>query len=122
MKEKDKTYLINCGLVGINAVEKAIDLYLTYKGIELDPNFVEYNPIMRNIVHNKPLTYLVNSSYVGVLAGLNYGAKRLADSLKYQDLNKVATAGLIINIIGNLFVIGNNLESLRELKLKDRWG
>lgn len=120
MKDKDKTYFINYGLVGINAIEKAIDLYLTYKGMELDPNFVEYNPIMRNIVHNKPLTYLVSSLYVGVLAGLNYGAKKLADSLKFDGLNKVATTGLVMNIIGNLFIIGKNLESLRELKLKNR--
>ena len=121
MKEKDKTYLINYGLVGTNGILKIIDLYLTYKGMELDPNFVEYNPIMRKIVHNKPLTYLVSSLYIGVLTGLNYGAKKLADSLKYQGLNKVATAGLIMNIIGNLFVIGHNWESLRYLKLKNKW-
>ena len=40
----------------------------------------------------------------------------MADSLKFDDLNKVATTGLVINIIGNLFVIGSNWEALKNLK------
>lgn len=119
--EENKIYLANYGLVGANGILKLLDLYLTYKGIELDPNFVELNPFMKNIVHNKPLTYFLSGLYVTGLAGLNYGAKKLADSLKCQDLNKVATAGLVMNIIGNLFIIGNNWDSLRELKMKNRW-
>lgn len=118
--EENKIYLANYGLVGVNGALKLLDLYLTYKGMELDPNFVERNPFMKNIVRNKPLTYLVSSLYIGVLAGLNYGAKKLSNSLKYQDLNKVATTGLVINILGNLYVIGSNRESLRALKNKTR--
>lgn len=74
--EENKIYLINYGLVGINGIEKIIDLYLTYKGIELDPNFVELNPFTKDIVHNKPLTYLVSSLYIAILTGLNYGTKK----------------------------------------------
>ncbi len=111
--EENKVYLANYGLVGINGILKIIDLYLTYKGIELDPNFIEHNPFMRNIVHNKPLTYLVSSLYIAILIGLTYGAKRAADYLKSKDLNNIATIGLIISVIGNLYIIGNNWESLR---------
>ncbi len=114
--EENKLYLANYGLVGVNAIEKVIDLYLTYKGMELDENFVELNPFMKDIVHNKPLTYFLSCLYVAGLGGLNYGAKRMADSLKFDDLNKVATTGLVINIIGNLFVIGSNWEALKNLK------
>ena len=114
--EENKIYLANYGLVGVNAIEKIIDLYLTYKGMELDPNFVELNPFMKDIVHNKPLTYFLSGLYVAVLGGLNYGAKKLAKSLEFDDLNKVATTGLVVNIIGNLFVIGNNWEALKILK------
>ena len=116
--EENKIYLANYGLVGINAIEKLIDLYLTYKGMELDPNFVERNPFMKDIVHNKPLTYFLSGLYVAGLAGLNYGTKKLADSLKCQDLNKVATTGLVISTIINLFVIGKNWESLKALKYR----
>ncbi len=119
--EENKIYLANYGLVGANGVLKLLDLYLTYKGMELDPNFVERNPFMKDIVRNKPLTYLVSSLYIGVLAGLNYGANRIAKSLKFDDLNKIATGGLVINILGNLYVIGSNWESLRALKNKTRW-
>jgi len=112
----DEIYLLNYGLVGINGITKIIDLYLTYRGMELDPNFVEYNPIMRKIIHNKLLTYLISTGYVGFLAGLNYLTKKIAEYAKYDDLNKIATFGLGFNLIINLYIIFRNLNTLRNIK------
>lgn len=117
--EENKIYLANYGLVGANGALKLLDLYLTYKGMELDPNFMELNPFMKDIVHNKPLIYFLNGLYVAILAGLNYGAKKMTNHLEFDDLNKVATTGLVISIISNLFVIGSNWEALKKLKRVD---
>ena len=111
----NKNYLWNYALVGANAIAKVVDVYLTYKGIKLDPNFVENNPIMRKIIHNKPLTYSLSFLYIAILSGLNYGAKKGAEYFKYNNLIKIATIGLGLSLIMNLGIIGNNLVALKNL-------
>ncbi|MFX1329112.1 MAG: hypothetical protein ACFE91_13375 [Promethearchaeota archaeon] len=114
--ERDRNYKLNFGLIGIVVIQKAIDTYLTYKALEEDENFVELNPFMKRIIRNKPLVYFLNGLYGETLLSLNYLAKKVGDHYNYPDLNKVATVGLGINILGNFYVIGRNLYALREMR------
>lgn len=101
--------LVNQGLIGIIAIQRILDIYMTYKAREIaKERFKELNTLMERVIENKPLVYLINAGYIGGLEALNYVANKIG-------MNKVATAGLSISILIQSGVLLNNYSNLREI-------
>ena len=58
--------------------------------------------------------------YVGLLASLNYLAYKAGKYFNYKNMNKIATAGLGVSMLMNLYVILENLKSIFHLKWKPK--
>lgn len=112
----NKEKLLNHGLIGIITLQRILDIFLTYKAMEINKEkFIELNPFMKDLLKNKPLIYLLNIGYIIGLETLNYVANKI-------EMKKVATAGLSLSILQQCIVLLNNYNNLRELSRSTRWG